>query len=283
VLGVAPTAGPDEIRRRYRQLVKATHPDAVGAVTADGASPAQQPRQPEGTVELFLEIHRAYEVLRDPLTREAYDRARALARGTAAAEVSGGQGRWGRGALASFARAFLGELWQDGDPPYPAGDPLWNRSATAGTRRPGAQRQAPSPGGGRQAPGPVHRVALTLAECFAGAEAQVSGVRVRIPPGAREATRYRVPAPLWEIEVSVRPDPRYSVDGDDLATELDVSPVTAAAGGEASITHPAGPIVVKLPQGLRNGQVLRLRGQGLPATATRRAGDLLIRIRLASV
>jgi DnaJ-class molecular chaperone len=57
VLGVAPDAGADEIKRAYRQLARRYHPDISG--DDRGAS--------------FLEVSRAYEVLRDPGLRRSYD------------------------------------------------------------------------------------------------------------------------------------------------------------------------------------------------------------------
>ncbi len=57
VLGVAPGAGADEIRRAYRQLARRYHPDISG----DDRGAA------------FLEVSRAYEVLRDPARRRSYD------------------------------------------------------------------------------------------------------------------------------------------------------------------------------------------------------------------
>jgi molecular chaperone DnaJ len=57
VLGVAPGAGADEIKRAYRQLARRYHPDISG--DERGAA--------------FLEVSRAYQVLRDPQRRRAYD------------------------------------------------------------------------------------------------------------------------------------------------------------------------------------------------------------------
>lgn len=60
VLGVAETAGADEIRRAYRALAMRTHPD-----------------RPGGNAELFQQAHEAYAVLGDPDTRRRYDAAAA--------------------------------------------------------------------------------------------------------------------------------------------------------------------------------------------------------------
>jgi molecular chaperone DnaJ len=57
VLGVAPGAGADEIKRAYRQLARRYHPDISG--DERGAA--------------FLEVSRAYQVLRDSKRRRAYD------------------------------------------------------------------------------------------------------------------------------------------------------------------------------------------------------------------
>jgi molecular chaperone DnaJ len=57
VLGVSPDAGADEIKRAYRQLARRYHPDISG----DDRGAA------------FLEVSRAYEVLRDPSRRLSYD------------------------------------------------------------------------------------------------------------------------------------------------------------------------------------------------------------------
>ena len=57
VLGVAPDADADQIKRAYRQLARRYHPDISGddrAVT-------------------FREVARAYEVLRNPERRRTYD------------------------------------------------------------------------------------------------------------------------------------------------------------------------------------------------------------------
>src|SRR5215210_3145507 len=57
VLGVAPGAGAEEIKRAYRQLARRYHPDISG----------------DDRAAVFLEVSRAYEVLNDPARRRSYD------------------------------------------------------------------------------------------------------------------------------------------------------------------------------------------------------------------
>ena len=57
VLGVAPDAGADEIKRAYRQLARRYHPDISG----------------DDRAMAFKELTRAYDVLRDPPLRRRYD------------------------------------------------------------------------------------------------------------------------------------------------------------------------------------------------------------------
>jgi DnaJ-class molecular chaperone len=64
VLGVSPDAGAAEIKRAYRQLARRYHPDISGDDRAG----------------VFLEVSRAYEVLRDPERRRSYN-ARLLSHG----------------------------------------------------------------------------------------------------------------------------------------------------------------------------------------------------------
>ena len=61
-LGVRPSASSEEIRAAYRKKAQATHPD-------------HNPDDPDAG-ERFQAVKEAYQVLRDPERREAYDRAR---------------------------------------------------------------------------------------------------------------------------------------------------------------------------------------------------------------
>src|ERR1051326_3923441 len=77
ILGVTRSAGGDEIRRAFRRLARAYHPDR----TSNDAQAEER----------FKEINEAYEVLCDPLKRQRYDTFQANWRNYGFAE----QGRFG--------------------------------------------------------------------------------------------------------------------------------------------------------------------------------------------
>lgn len=305
VLGVASSAGPEEIKRRFRHLAKQSHPDV--AASGSGA-------------ERFLALQEAYRVLSDPAARERYDRARGREQQSGqsgkgwsppreAQEPAPGGGTGG--GIGRFVRDFLGDVWRPGDPPAPPAAPSAPHAS-----RPGGPPRTGAPGRTTYSEQPVP-VMLDLAEAFTGKEIILDGVRVRIPAGARQGSVLRVPfaapaaagaapaaraegrgaqhtgpgpgpgpgpaapqsaGPYRFVNIIFRPDPRYRLVGDDLQVDVAVGPALAEAGGELQLTTPAGPLTVAVPAGIASGQVLRLRGRGLPPTSWRRAGDLLVRV-----
>jgi DnaJ-class molecular chaperone len=69
--------------------------------------------------------------------------------------------------------------------------------------------------------------------------------------------------------------------GDDLQFKLEISLSDAANGGPKTVTLPGGsPLELRIPPGVRDGQVLRLRGKGGPGFNGGPDGDALIEIQV---
>jgi molecular chaperone DnaJ/curved DNA-binding protein len=119
-----------------------------------------------------------------------------------------------------------------------------------------------------------------------------SRIEVTIPPGIREGQRVRVAGKgspgidggqAGDIfqRVKVRADADFSLDGNDLRTEVDVPLYAAMLGGEAIVKTLTGKLALTIPPETQNGKTFRLRGQGWPtAINSTQRGDLLARVRV---
>jgi curved DNA-binding protein len=67
------------------------------------------------------------------------------------------------------------------------------------------------------------------------------------------------------LRVRLRPHAVFERQGHDLYTKVAVPVTTAVLGGEAQVPTITGSVRLKIPEGTQNGQVFRLKGQGMPA------------------
>ena len=74
----------------------------------------------------------------------------------------------------------------------------------------------------------------------------------------------------------VRDDERFVRDGDDLVTALDVAAPLAALGTSVTVPTLEGSETVELKPGSQPGEVLTLRGRGMPILGRSRRGDLRV-------
>jgi molecular chaperone DnaJ len=112
-------------------------------------------------------------------------------------------------------------------------------------------------------------------------------VSVDVPAGISDGQRIRVagrghagehggpPGDLYVL-VSVREDPRFLRDGDDLLTAVDVSAPLAAIGTTVEVPTLDGATEVEIPAGTQPHDTIVLRGKGMPALRSRRTGDLRV-------
>ena len=116
-------------------------------------------------------------------------------------------------------------------------------------------------------------------------------IEVRIPAGAKPGTRIRLAGKghinysrmrgdLY-LTVKLTPHPFFDFEGDNLVCEIPISPDEAVLGASISIPTPDGTVNMKVPAGIRSGQVLRLRGKGWSTPKGERT-DQLVKIAIAT-
>ena len=130
------------------------------------------------------------------------------------------------------------------------------------------------------------RVAREPCEPCAGAgrETTVETLSVDVPAGIADEQRIRVtgrghagerggPAGDLFVLVGVAPDPRFVRDGDDLVSVIDVAAPDAALGGRVTVPTLEGDEEIEIAPGTQPGELLTLRGRGMPSLRRGRRGD----------
>ncbi len=103
-----------------------------------------------------------------------------------------------------------------------------------------------------------------------------SGEMIRLS-GQGEAVQFGVPGDLY-IKVNVTPHKVFVRDGSNLVMSLDIKLSDALLGAEYSVNTLDGTIKLKVPAGVSIGEILRVRGKGVPIGNSR--GDLLIKLNI---
>lgn len=96
--------------------------------------------------------------------------------------------------------------------------------------------------------------------------------------GAGEAVAGGIPGDLY-IKVHVKKHNLYQKEGINLITDLNIKLTTALLGGEHNLETLDGNLVLKIPQGVNNGEILRVKGKGVPVDRNRR-GDILVKVHI---
>lgn len=287
ILGLDRSASADDIKKAYRKLARKYHPDVSKEADAG---------------ERMAEINEAHTVLSDPEKRAAYDTVggQAWAQGARSGEDVRPPPGWNAGFEFSDggAEAFRGGAGGGADFSE-FFEELFGRQARARSHRGGPVR-----GSDHHA-----RIELELADAYSGGERTVTlrGMRmdehghmvaedrvlqVRIPQGVRDGQLIRLSgqgtpgvaggaAGDLFLEVHLRDDARWRVDGVDVHQRLQLAPWEAALGGRIKLHTPNGSEVeVNVPAGSGSGRKLRLKGRGIPAPAG--AGDLYLELQLTA-
>ena len=274
IVGVPRDATADDIKRAYRQMARKHHPD----VSKD---PQAETR--------FKELGEAYEVLKDPVKRAAYDR--------------------------------LGANWKAGQDFHPPPD--WN----TGFETPGGGFSPSDTAdvsdffetlfgrgfAGRKGRASVHaqgedrhaKVLVDLEDAYDGATRTITlqvaevdeqgrasmherKLKVTFPRGIHAGQVLRLAgqggpgvgqgkAGDLYLEIGFRPHPRYRVEERDVYLDLPVAPWEAALGATVKVPTPGGVVELKVPAGSTTLSKLRLRGRGIPGSTP---GDLYVVLRI---
>ena len=270
VMGVARDATDAQIKQAYRKLARKFHPDVSKEKDAEMR---------------FKEVGEAYEVLKDPGRRAAYDQ---LGNGPRPGEnfrppPDFGTGFEFGGGSASGADADHSDFFE---------------TLFGGAGRGGARFGAGA--GSRQNLDHHAKVMLDLESSLAGGPRTFTLRVPEIDPQGRLLSRERVlnvqvprgilpgqtirlagqgagsaggKAGDLYIEVEFQPHPLYRLEGRDLFLTLPVAPWEAALGATVKTPTPGGTVDLKIPPGAQAGRKLRLKGRGVPSATP---GDLYV-------
>ncbi|KAG6648791.1 hypothetical protein CIPAW_07G169800 [Carya illinoinensis] len=284
ILGVPENASRDEIKKAFHSLAKKYHPDAN--------------RNNPSAKRKFQEIREAYETLQDPEKRAQYDRR---TQGSENVEYAGGGADGFRYAYRthfsdsfhkifsevelslSFSEAAKGctknlsfDAFMPCDFCHGRGYPLDAKT-----------KVCPTCGGiGRVTIPPFTSTCGTCKGsgqyikeyCMSckgsGVVEGVKEVKVTIPAGVDAGDTIRVPgagsggrgsqAGSLFIKIKVTEDPVFTRDGADIYVDSNISFTQAILGGTVDVQTLSGKVQVKIPKGVQPGQLLVLRGKGLP-------------------
>ena len=263
ILGVARDADIDAIKKAYRKLAHQYHPDVS--------------KDPAGE-EKFKEIADAYQTLKDPEKRAAYDQLGRHRPGEDFRPPPDWGKRFGETQF-SFDDIDLADLFA---------------GLAGGPRR---------PGGAMRMQGQDYEVTahITLEDAARGSTVELNlampeydaqgrlhrvqqAFKARIPKGATDGQRLRLRGKGGKganggrdgdlyLNIALHPHSLYRVSGHDLYLDLPLTPWEAALGTVVEVPTLAGAVHLKVPPGTPAGQKMRLAGRGLPKPQEG-AGDL---------
>jgi len=280
IIGVKRDASQDEIKRAYRKLARKFHPDVSKEADAEAR---------------FKELGEAYEVLKDPEKRAAYDQL--------GADWKNGQDfrpppDWDQG----FEFHGGGFTEADSEQFSDFFESLFGRQEFRGGPR------ARAGGGAYRGHGQDShaRILIDLEDAYTGATRMLTmkhtelgadgrphikerTLNVRIPKGVREGQHIRLAkqggpgigggeAGDLYLEVGFNPHARYHVEGKDVYLDLPVAPWEAALGAKIKLPTPSGSVDLTIPPNSSGGRKMRLKGRGLPS---KQPGDLYVVLKIA--
>ncbi len=273
IMGVDRKATQDEIKRTYRKLARKYHPDVSKVADAETR---------------FKELGEAYEVLKDPEKRAAYDQ---LGSNWQTQQEFHPPPDWGSGFEFHGAPAGGGDGFSDFFESL-FGQAGGSRGAGQGFHMQGEDHHA--------------KILVDLEDSFNGAARSIAlqmpevttdghvttrqrTLKVNVPKGVRQGQQIRLAgqggggvgsgkAGDLYLEIEFKPHRHYRAEGADIYLDLPVTPWEAALGASIRVPTPGGTVGLKIPPNSQAGKKLRLKGRGIPA---KKPGDLYVVLQIA--
>ncbi|MCD9086334.1 DnaJ C-terminal domain-containing protein [Stenotrophomonas sp. SY1] len=261
-LGVEPSAGDAEIKTAYRRLARKYHPDVS---------------KEAGAEDKFKAINEAYEALRDPAKRQAYDQLRA--QGYRPGEEFHAPPNFGGGQGFDFEEVFGGGG---------AGGGFSDFFESLFARQRGGRPQGGFGGGPQPMRDTRAKLSVPLEAAYNGDNLRITvdgkQLDVRVPKGIRPGQVIRLVGQgngggNLMLEVEYAAHPRFEVDGRNILYTLQVTPWQAALGTTISVPTLGGAVELKVPADSDSGRKLRLRGRGLPGKPD---GDQIVELEVVA-
>jgi molecular chaperone DnaJ len=287
-LSIERTASDGDIKAAFRKQAMQCHPD----------------RNPDDkdAEHRFKEINEAYEVLKDPDKRAAYDRY-----GHAAFEHGGGAAGFGADFATTFSDIFddlfgMGGRRGRGTGRERGADLRYNMEISLQEAYAGKAAQVRIPtsvtcetcSGSGAKPGTKPKVCpmcqgqgkvrhaqgfFTLERTCPNCQGRGQSIDSPWLAGEGEAGVRGGPAGDLYIFLSIGSHPFFQREGADLHCRVPVSMVTAAMGGDFEVpTIDGGKTKVKVPEGTQSGRRFRLSGKGMPVLRARQSGDMYVQV-----
>ncbi|OGT43804.1 MAG: cytochrome C biogenesis protein [Gammaproteobacteria bacterium RIFCSPHIGHO2_12_FULL_40_19] len=258
ILGVSKTATEDEIKKQYRRLARKYHPDVSKEKDAETK---------------FKSMKEAYEVLKDPEKRKAYDQMGSHQAGdsfTPPPNWKYQNAHQHKHQSQQHNQADFSDFFES----------LFGQQAR------GARQQHTFPQDGEDQHSKIN---ITLEEAFRGGERRVEllqgknkrQLNIKIPAGITNGQSIRLSGQgspglnggkngdLY-LEITIEKHPQFSIDKKNVYLNLPVTPWEAALGEKIEVPTLGGKIAFTLPSHSQTGQKIRLKGRGLPGNP---AGD----------
>ena len=253
-LGLERGASEEDIKKAYRRLARKYHPDVS---------------KEAGAEEKFKEVAEAYQTLKDPEKRAAYDQL---------------------GSHPAGQEFNPPPNWQQQYTETPFSSEDIDLADLFSHLRGGATGR----GARMSMPGQDYEigVAITVEEAFHGTQIDLDlnmpeydeqgrlrrvprAFKARIPKGATDGQRLRLPGKGGKgmqggrdgdlyLNITLRPHALYRASGHDLFLDLPLAPWEAVLGTSVEVPTPGGVVRLKVPAGTHAGGQLRLPGRGLP-------------------